>query len=64
MMELELLWTKIQEMTTDGAPSMIEKKTGLRGRIRREKDRQNPEFYVELRCIIHQHSLCGKNFEV
>jgi hypothetical protein len=32
--ELYLPWTKLKEVTTDEAPSMIGKKTGLIGRIR------------------------------
>jgi hypothetical protein len=32
--ELELPWTKIKGVKTDGAPSVTEKKTGLMGRIR------------------------------
>jgi hypothetical protein len=31
---------------TGGAPSMPGKKIGLRGRIRREMDKQNSEFYM------------------
>jgi hypothetical protein len=34
MKELELPWTKLMGVTTDGAPSMIGKKTGLMHRIR------------------------------
>jgi hypothetical protein len=26
-------------------------------------DEQNPEFYMELYCIIHQQSLCGKTLK-
>jgi hypothetical protein len=46
MKELELPWTKIKEVTTDGAASMIGKKIGLMGSIRREIYKQNPEFYM------------------
>jgi hypothetical protein len=63
MKELELPWTKLNWVTTDRAPSMIEKKTYLMGRIRREMDKQNPEFDMELHCIIHQESLCGKTLK-
>jgi hypothetical protein len=44
MKELELPWTKLKEVTTDGAPSMNGKKTGLMGRIRQEMDKQNPKL--------------------
>jgi hypothetical protein len=59
--ELKLPCTKLKGVTRDGAPSMIGNKTGLMGRIRREMDKQNPEFYMDLRCIIYQQSLCGKS---
>jgi hypothetical protein len=55
-----LPWTKLKAATTDGAPSKIGKKTDLVGRIREEMDNQNPELKMELHCIIHQRSLCGK----
>jgi len=41
-------------------PSMNGKKTCLKDRIRREVHKQNAEFYMELRCIIHQQYLSGK----
>jgi hypothetical protein len=34
MKELEPNWTKLKEVTTDGAPCVIRKKTVLMGRIR------------------------------
>jgi hypothetical protein len=58
--ELELPLTELNEVTTDRAPSMTGRKRGLMSRIRREMDKQNPEYYMELHCIIHQHSLCGR----
>jgi hypothetical protein len=60
MKELELPWTKITGVATDGAPGMIGKKTGLMGTIRREMDKKNPELNMDLHRIIHQQSLCGK----
>jgi hypothetical protein len=39
---------------------MTGKKTGLMGRIRQEVDKYNPEFYMELLCIIDQQLLCVK----
>jgi hypothetical protein len=63
MKELELPWIKQKGFKTDGAPSMSGKKTGLMGRIRREIDKQYPEFYTERHCIIHRQSICG-TFEV
>jgi hypothetical protein len=32
--ELELPWTELKRITTEGAPSMFGKETGLMGRIR------------------------------
>jgi hypothetical protein len=46
MKDLELPWTKLEGVITDGAPSMVGKKTGLMGRIRREMGKQNPKFYM------------------
>jgi hypothetical protein len=46
MKELELPWTKLKRVTTDKAPSMIGKKTGLKDRIRQETDKQNPELHL------------------
>jgi hypothetical protein len=60
MKELELPWTKLNRATTDGAPSMIGKKTDFMGKIKREVDKEDTEFYMEFHCIIHQQSLCEK----
>jgi hypothetical protein len=51
MKEYELPWTKLKEVTPDGAPSMIGKKTSLMDRIRREMDKKSPilhEIYTAL----------------
>jgi len=32
----------------------------LHAQIRNEMGKQNLQFYIELLCIIHQQSLCGK----
>jgi len=50
-MKLQLPWTNLKGVKTDEAPSMIGKEAGLIGRIRQEMN--NPEFYMELHCIIH-----------
>jgi hypothetical protein len=42
MTKLELPWAKLKGVTTDRAPSMIRKKTGLMGRIMQEMNKQNP----------------------
>jgi hypothetical protein len=41
MKELELLLTKLKNVTTDGAPNMIGKKTGLMGEIKQEMDKMS-----------------------
>jgi hypothetical protein len=43
---------------------MIGKETDLMGRIRREMDKENPELFRKLHCIIHQQSPYRKNSEV
>jgi hypothetical protein len=50
-------------VTIDGAPSMNGKKMALMNRIRQEMDEQNTKLYMELHCIIHQQSLCGKTLK-
>jgi hypothetical protein len=39
MKELDLPWTEPKVVTTDGAPSVIGKKTGSMGRLRGEMDK-------------------------
>jgi hypothetical protein len=46
-----------------GTPSMTGKKTGLMSRIREKLDKQDPEYYMEFDCFIHQHSLCGRTLK-
>jgi hypothetical protein len=54
--ELELPWTKLKRVKI-GTSSVIGRKTDLMGRFRREMDKQNTKFYMELHCIIHQQLL-------
>jgi hypothetical protein len=37
--------------------------TALMSGIRRESDKQNPEFYMKFYCIIHQQSHCRKHLK-
>jgi hypothetical protein len=62
MKKRELPWTKLGGggVKTDGALSVLGKKTTSKGRIKREMDKQNLELYVGITCIIHRQSLCGK----
>jgi hypothetical protein len=54
MKELELPCKILKEVRKDGTPSMIGKKIGLMGRIRQEMNKQSPQFYMKLHCIIYQ----------
>jgi hypothetical protein len=58
MKELEPPWAKLK-----GAPSMIGKKAGFMGRVGLEMDKQIVMFYMELHCVIHQQSPCGKTLK-
>jgi hypothetical protein len=60
--ELEFPWTILKGVTTDGAANVIGKETGSMGRFRQEMDKQSSESNVELHCISHQQSLCGRTF--
>lgn len=48
IMKLQLFWTKLKAVITNRARSIIGKKRGLIGRIRREMYRQGSEFCIEL----------------
>jgi hypothetical protein len=52
--EIDLPWAKVKRVITDRTPSMTGKKTGSVGRIRQEMDTQNPEFHIELHCVIYK----------
>jgi hypothetical protein len=60
LLSLLLPWTRLHRVTTDEALSMMGKKTGLMGRIRREMDKQNHKFYMKFHCTIHKQLLCGE----
>lgn len=60
MNTLKLNWNNLRSMTTDGAPNMVGKKTGLAGRIKAEMEKRNAEMPIQLHCIIHQQALCSK----
>ncbi|XP_068602597.1 general transcription factor II-I repeat domain-containing protein 2-like [Brachionichthys hirsutus] len=53
MEELDLDWSKLASITTDGAPSMVGVSRGLIGRMKRETE-ELPN------CLIHQQALCCK----
>ncbi|KAL4085098.1 hypothetical protein QTP88_027390 [Uroleucon formosanum] len=56
---LGLTWKKLCSITTDGAPNMVGRNTGLVGRIAELTTSKMIETPIFLRCI-HQQSLCGK----
>jgi hypothetical protein len=58
MKDLELLWTKLKEVT-DGTPTMTGKKTGQMGRIGRSELTKPQNFTAS---SINRHSV--ENFEV
>ena len=60
MTDLELDWSKLVNITTDGAPSMTGATRGLVGHINREMDERGHTRPFTVHCLIHQQSLCGK----
>ncbi|KAL4103282.1 hypothetical protein QTP88_018793 [Uroleucon formosanum] len=54
---LGLTWKKLCSITTDGAPNMVGRNTGLVGRIAELTTSKMIETPIFLRCI-HQQSLC------
>ena len=58
--QLNLNWSQLKGVTTDGAKNMTGANTELIGRINKEMEKVNAERPMELHCIIHQQSLCEK----
>uniref|UniRef100_A0A3B4V0U4 Uncharacterized protein n=1 Tax=Seriola dumerili TaxID=41447 RepID=A0A3B4V0U4_SERDU len=54
MEELDLDWSKLASITTDGAPSMVGMSRGLIGRMNQEMEERG------LTALIHQQALCCK----
>ncbi|KAL4104099.1 hypothetical protein QTP88_019412 [Uroleucon formosanum] len=57
---LGLTWEKLCSITTDGAPNMVGRNTGLVGKIAELTTSKMIGTPIFLHCIIHQQSLCGK----
>lgn len=60
MEELDLDWSKLASITTDGALSMIGASRGLVGRIKREMEERGLTPPLQVHCLIHQQALCCK----
>ena len=61
--DLNLPWSKLSAVTTDGAPSMIGGANGFIGYLKRHL---GPDLATQLKhyhCIIHQEALCGKHLQ-
>ncbi|XP_072318746.1 general transcription factor II-I repeat domain-containing protein 2-like [Eucyclogobius newberryi] len=60
MEELDLDWSKLASITTDGAPSMVGMSRGLIGRMNREIEERGLTAPLQVHCLIHQQALCCK----
>ncbi|XP_033971718.1 general transcription factor II-I repeat domain-containing protein 2-like [Trematomus bernacchii] len=60
MEELDLDWSKLASITTDGAPSMVGASRGLIGRMNREMEERGLTAPLQIHCLIHQQALCCK----
>ncbi|KAJ4927848.1 hypothetical protein JOQ06_015650, partial [Pogonophryne albipinna] len=60
MEELDLDWSKLASITTDGAPSMVGASRGLIGRMNREMEERGLTALLQVHCLIHQQALCCK----
>ncbi|XP_037553998.1 general transcription factor II-I repeat domain-containing protein 2-like [Nematolebias whitei] len=60
MEELDLDWSKLASITTDGAPNMVGMSRGLIGRMNREMEERGLTAPLQVHCLIHQQALCCK----
>ena len=60
MLALDLDWSKLASITTDGAPSMVGAARGLIGRMNREMETRGLPAPLKVHCLIHQQALCCK----
>ena len=62
---LNLDWTKLVSVSTDGAPAMAGRNTGFVGRLRRKLGNLAvPQEIDAIHCTIHQQNLCAKSIEL
>lgn len=58
---LEVDWSRLVSVATDGAPSMVGKKAGVVVKLREKIQAVNPEqVFWNFHCILHQEALCSK----
>lgn len=60
MEDLNLDWSKLVSITTDGAPSMVGASRGLIGLVNREMEERGLTAPLQVHCLIHQQALCCK----
>ena len=60
MEELDLDWSKLASITTDGAPNMTGASRGLVGRVKKEMAERGLTLPLQVHCLIHQQALCCK----
>ncbi|XP_023265197.1 general transcription factor II-I repeat domain-containing protein 2-like [Seriola lalandi dorsalis] len=60
MEDLDLDWSKLASITTDGALSMVGVSRGLIGRMNREMEERGLTAPLQVHCLIHQQELCCK----
>ncbi|CAN7937456.1 unnamed protein product [Ixodes hexagonus] len=60
-----LPWGKLVCLATDGAPSMVGKKSGLVGRLRTKLTGLDiSKRFAAVHCILHQEALCSKSLQM
>lgn len=64
MKDLGLSFANMSGLTSDGAPSMVGKNTGVVALLRKEKQLQGYGDIIPAHCIIHQENLCAKTLNI
>lgn len=60
-----LKWDKLVCLATDGAPSMVGKRSGVVGRLKQKLDGLGVSTqFTAIHCILHQEALCGKSLKM
>lgn len=60
MEELDLDWSKLASITTDGAPSVVGASRGLIGLVNQEMEERGLTAPLQVHCLLHQQALCFK----